>query len=224
MRAGGDSNHPARRMALETLCSMYWLPLYKYAQYRVGQIDLAQDLTQSFFERLLSGSSLKLADPARGRFRTFLVQAFDWHLANDYREKKRFKRGGTIKILPLDFSLNDCRLPDSRGLTGEQLFEREWAMTLLSVTMERLRTEQIELNKLAHFEILKQFLTGEGVAGGYAAACEKLTLNESAARMAVSRLRARYRELLREEILKTIASSDDLDDEIRQLFRALSLT
>lgn len=209
-------------MALEKLCSLYWPPLYAYAHAKVRQIHLAQDLTQSFFERLLSGSSLRMADPARGRFRTFLVQAFDWHLANEFRVGKAAKRGGNLQILAFDFSTHNSELADNKSLTGEQVFERKWALTLLKLTMDRLRSEQIDMGKLEQFEELKCFLAGDGPVDGYATVCSKLNMREPAARMAVSRLRTRYRELIREEIQRTVVSKQDVDDEILHLFRALS--
>jgi RNA polymerase sigma-70 factor (ECF subfamily) len=220
--AAGDSTHLSNRSALEKLCLVYWPPLHSYVCRKVRDSHLAQDLTQSFFERLLAGKSLKLADPARGRFRSFLIQAFEWHLANEFREGRAAKRGGDVLIFPLDFSSNSLELADETSLTPEQAFERDWALTLLNLSMQRLQAEQSERARSQQFERLKAFLIGDGPAGGYATVCMDLNLSEPAARMAVSRLRTRYRELLREEILKTVASSQDVDDEIRQLFRALS--
>jgi len=190
---------------------------------KVKDVHLAQDLTQSFFERFLAGKLLKLADPARGRFRTFLVQAFEWHLANEFREGRAEKRGGKVQTFPLDFSSQNSMQADDENMTADQLFEREWAIALLNLTMERLRTEQAHAGKSEVFDVLKRFLTGEGPQGGYQAVCEQVGMNEPAARMAVSRLRVRYRELLREEIARTVASSQDVDDEIRHLFLAVSV-
>ena len=221
--AAGDSQHVSNRSALEKLCAVYWPPLHSYARRKVTDLHLAQDLTQSFFERLLQGNALKLADPARGRFRSFLLQAFEWHLANEFREGRAAKRGGVVEIFSLDFSSNSSNLPDEGSLTAEQLFEREWALTLLRLTMDRLKLEQTELLKRAQFETLKRFLIGDGSSGGYGAACANLGMSEPAARMAVSRLRTRYREILREEILRTVTSSQDVEDEIRHLFKAISV-
>ncbi len=220
--AAGDSRHASQRTALQSLCSAYWPALHLYVRRKVKDVHLAQDLTQSFFERLLVGKSLKLADPARGRFRTFMIQAFEWHLSNEFREGRAEKRGGKVQTFPLDFSSHDSSLADDESMTADQLFEREWAITLLNLTMERLRTELAVAGKAEVFGVLKRFLTGEGPQGGYQAVCEQVGMNEPAARMAVSRFRVRYRELLREEIAKTVASSQDVDDEIRQLFRAVS--
>ncbi len=220
--AAGGSAIGSRRSAFEQLCQAYWPPLFVYIQRRVRDTHLAQDVIQSFFTRLLSGQCLKQADPARGRFRTFLIQALDWHLANEFREGRTIKRGGDVNFFSLDFSTHQSTMIDDGSLTADQVFEREWALALLNLTIQRLQAEQISQQKGDHFDVLKNFLTGEVPAGGYASVCEGLGLSEANARMAVSRLRARYRELLREEILKTVASSQDVDDEIRHLFRALS--
>ena len=223
VRAAGDSQHVSNRSSLEWLCSVYWPPLHSYVRRKVRDQHLAQDLTQSFFQRLLAGKTLKLADPARGRFRSFLIQAFEWHLANEFRESRAAKRGGGVQIFPLDFSSNSVELADDGHLSPEQAFERDWAMTLLNQTMQRLQAEQFESRKGQQFERLKSFLIGDGPDGGYSVVCTELNLSEPAARMAVSRLRIRYRELLRQEILRTVASSQDVEDEIRHLFRAITL-
>jgi len=221
--AAGDSKHVSNRSALEKLCAVYWPPLHGYACRKVTDLHLAQDLTQSFFERLLRGNSLKLADPARGRFRSFLLQAFEWHLANEFREGRAAKRGGAVQLFPLDFSSNNSTLADDQSLTAEQFFEREWALTLLSLTMDRLKSEQTEAQKRVLFEALKRFLIGGRSSEGYVDVCANLGMSEPAARMAVIRLRTRYREILREEILRTVTSSQDVDDEIRHLFKAISV-
>ena len=220
--AAGDSRHVNNRHSLEVLCAMYWPPLHAYVRRKVRDQHVAQDLTQSFFERLLSGRSLKLADPARGRFRSFLIQAFEWHLANEFREGRAIKRGGDVQIFPLDFSSSSIELADDGSLSPEALFDREWALALLNQTMARLEAEQAAAQKSHLFDTLKAFLTGFEQTDGYVSVCGTLGMTESAARMAVSRLRTRYRELLREEILRTVASSQDVDDEIRHLFRAIS--
>lgn len=219
--ARGNPVKSSQGSALEKLCATYWPPLYAYVRRRVKDEHLAQDLTQSFFERLLTGKSLKLVDPARGRFRTFLIKAFDWHVANEFREGRALKRGGQTRVLSLDFAavhtLNDCA-----SLTAEQIFQRQWALTLLNLVMDQLQAEQASQSKAEQFEQLKSFLVGEKRTGGYATVIEQLGMTEAAARMAVSRLRARYRELLRQEILRTVASSQDVEDEIHQLFKAFS--
>lgn len=221
--AARDKGAETHRPALEKLCATYWPPLHAYVRRKISDEHLAEDLTQSFFERLLTGKSLKFADPARGRFRTFLIQSLEWHLANEFREGKAVKRGGRIRVLNFDFSFSEF-FPQGQGdLSPEEHFEREWALTLLKEAIHRLQAEQSESEEGGRrFEILKVFLTGERPEETYASVCEKLQISESAARMAVTRLRARYRFLLREEILKTVSTTLDVEDEIRELFRALS--
>lgn len=221
--AAGKARTDSQSMALQRLCDVYWPPLYAYARQRVKDEHLAQDLTQSFFVRLLCGSTLKQADPARGRFRSYLLQAFDWHVANEFRESNAIKRGGQSEVLVLDFS--KCQeLADANSLTPEQIFERQWAMTLLNQAMLRLRAEQVDAQKLEQFEKLRFFLNGDRPTGGYAKVCFELGMNEPAARMAVCRLRSRFRELLKAEILTTVASQEDVNDEIAHLFNVLSQT
>jgi len=219
----GDAGNPSQRDALGKLCEVYWPPLHAYICRKISDPHLAQDLTQSFFCRILSKGTLRFADPARGRFRTFLLQAFEWHLANEFREDRAAKRGGKTKTFPTAFLKDTVPGSQDTGLTAEQLFERDWALTLLRVTMERLREEHSDGLQIRRFDLLKNFLMGQERTAGYSAVCDELEMTEAAARMAVSRLRARYREIIREEILRTVASSQDVDDEIRQLFRALSL-
>jgi RNA polymerase sigma-70 factor (ECF subfamily) len=219
--AAGEPGNASRRESLETLCSIYWTPLYVYVLRKVSDDHLAQDLTQSFFERLLAGKSLRLADPARGRFRTFLIKAFEWHLANEFREGRAAKRGGKIQLFSMNFPTAFTVMPDNKCLTAEA-FEQQWARSLLSYALERLAAEQKTQENGEQFETLKKFLGGASSEGGYADACKILQVSESAARMAVSRLRGRFRELIREEILRTVTSVQDVDDEIRLLFRALS--
>lgn len=220
--AAGQLNPALQNVALERLCQLYWRPLYTYVRRRIQDADLAQDLTQSFFESLLSGNALRLADPARGRFRTFLIHALNWHLANENRDKQTVKRGGRNQTFAVDFSEVQA-IADHHSLTAEQLFDRDWAMALLNLAMLRLRDEQSSPQKLEHFEQLKVFLSGDRVEGGYQQVAQRLGMSEASARMAASRLRARYREILREEILATVASSQDIDDEIRHMFAVLSL-
>lgn len=220
--AAGDSRHADNRRSLEKLCVLYWPPLHAYVRRKVRDPHLAQDLTQSFFERLISGRSLRLADPARGRFRSFLIKAFEWHLANEFREGRAIKRGGDVHTFPLDFSSGSFELADGGSLSAGELFDREWALTLLNQTMTRLEAELVSLQKKSLFEALKGYLTGAERQEGYAEVSRTLGMTESAVRMAVSRLRARYRELVREEIERTVACSQDVDDEIRHLFRSIS--
>jgi RNA polymerase sigma-70 factor (ECF subfamily) len=164
------------------------------------------------------------ADPQRGRFRTFLLTACQHFLSNEWRDGRAQKRGGGRPVLRLEFdSFNPqgSSLADD-ALTPEQVFERDWATTLLGRVMLRLEQEQADFGKAAQFTCLKHFLASNRTAGGYDVAAAQLGMTEAAARMAASRLRGRYRELLRDEIAQTVASADDVEQEIADLFRAFA--
>jgi RNA polymerase sigma-70 factor (ECF subfamily) len=212
------------RSALEWLCRAYWMPLYAYVRRRVSDVHDAQDLTQAFFERLLEKDYLADADPNRGRFRSFLLTSFKHFLANEWDKRKAKKRGGGQHVMSLDFSAGDswhASLPSSQ-LTAEKLFERQWANTILTRVMRHLEREQERAGNARQFERLKRFIGGRSEATSIAGAAAQLGMTESAARMAVSRLRDRYRDLLRAEISETVASSLEIDEEISHLFSVFS--
>ena len=205
--------------ALEKLCRSYWPPLYAYVRRRVSDIHEAHDLTQAFFEQLLAKRYLADVDPGRGRFRAFLLTAFKHFLSREWDKLRAQKRGGGRTRLSLDFAAHDSSVTfePAEELTADQLYERQWAITLLDRVMRRLQRE-VERNGKGHqFQVLKEHLVNSG-GQTYSGVAEELGLSESAARMAVSRMRARYRELLRYEIAQTVSSPEDIDDEIGRLF------
>lgn len=216
--AAGDRGGTASDRALEMLCRAYWPPLYAYVQRRVSDKHEAQDMTQAFFERLLEKRYLAQADPQRGRFRAFLITAFKHFLANEWDKARAQKRGGGHVVLPLDFDSHEAT-PDVGvdALTPERLYERDWAITLLNRVMSRLQREMERNGKGQQFQILKSFIGGSSESS-YAQAGTELGISEAAARMAASRIRGRYRELLRDEIAQTVSSPDEIDDEVRHLF------
>ena len=218
--AAGQRGTAESAAALERLCQTYWLPLYAYVRRRVSDVHDAQDLTQAFFERLLDKNYLADADPQRGRFRAFLLTAFKHFLSNEWEKAKAQKRGGGRSPISLDFSTGDSQITfqPAGGLTAEQMYERQWAITLLSCVMQRLERELEKVGKRSQFERLKDFIVSTKEDPTYADAASELGMTESAARMATSRLRRRYRQLLREEIAQTVSSPEDVDDEIRHLF------
>lgn len=216
--AAGQRGTEDSNRALEKLCRAYWPPLYAYARRREGDLHLAQDLTQAFFERLLEKDYLLQADAERGRFRAFLITAFKHFLANEHVKAGALKRGGDREALHLDFAEQDSRWGEvSDRATPDQIYVRQWAVTLLNRVMDRLQREMERAGKGQQFQLLKEFIGGTGNAS-YADVASELKLSESAARMAASRMRARYRELLREEIAQTLGLEEDIDEEITQLF------
>jgi len=221
--SAGRASQPDSRVALEALCRSYWSPLYAYLRRRVSDINEAQDLTQAFFVELLEKNTIEVADPQRGRFRAFLITAFKHFLSKQWDAAKALKRGGGRTPIPLDFAEADSRfnLEPATELTAEQLYDRQWAMTLLEQIMRRLREEFVNADKTEQFELLKGFLIGDHAGVTYADVAERLGMTEAAVKKSTSRMRGRYRELLREEIAQTVDGPDEVEAEIRGLFSAL---
>jgi RNA polymerase sigma-70 factor (ECF subfamily) len=222
LRAGHRADRDADA-ALAALCQRYWFPLYAYVRRHVADVHEAQDMTQQFFTWLLEKNALAAASPERGRFRAFLLTAAKHFLANQRDRAKAQKRGGGLRPLRLDLAAGESRLgiEPSDDMTPERLFERQWVLTLLDLVMQRLETECRLAGRLEQFERLKGVLAGQQDRLPYAALGAELKISEDAARQAASRLRKRYRELLRAEVAQTLADPGDIDDEIRSLFAAL---
>ncbi len=224
-----DQPSPDSREALADLCRAYWYPLYALIRRRSRDSHEAQDLTQAFFTTLLEKEFLDDVDPARGRFRAFLLAAVKHFLANEWDKEHAKKRGGAVRIASLDARSFDWDSGESQfqsepshELTAERLFERQWALALLNRVLGRLRDELTEAGKAAHFEVLQPFLSMDRDAANYADAAGLLGMTESAVRVAAHRLRKRYRALLRDEIAHTVSTTDEVEDELRYLFTVLS--
>jgi RNA polymerase sigma factor (sigma-70 family) len=211
--------------ALERLCRTYWWPLYAFVRRRGHEPPDAQDLTQEFFARLLAKDFLRAVDRSKGKFRSFLLAALEHFLANEWRRARSQKRGGGARLISLDDTSTENRyqqLPSS-ALPPERVFEQQWAMTLLAQAVSRLREEFVSAGKETLFSEIKIFLTGDKRAVSYAELASKLQTSEAALKMAVSRMKQRYGELLREEIGNTVSSPKEVEEELRALFAALSL-
>lgn len=223
VRAGKRDDKDADE-ALAGLCQRYWYPLYTYVRRRVIDVNDAQDATQEFFTRLLEKNVLADATPERGRFRSFLLTAVKNFLNNQWDKANAQKRGGGRHNLSLDFDSGESRvtLEPAHDLTAERLFERQWILTLLDVVMRRLETEYESAGKSAQFERLKDVLAGGGDRLPYATLAAELGMSEDATRQAASRLRKRYRELLRTEVAQTVDEPNEVDAEIQSLFETLS--
>lgn len=210
--------------ALEQLCRAYWYPLYACVR-RLGHGPHdAEDLVQEFFARLLQKDYLKAVAPERGRFRTFLIVALKRFLANEWDRWRAKKRGGGQVVLSLDTSTAECRYQTEPGheLSPDRLYDRRWALALLEQVMARLRREFSEADRVREFEQLKVFLTMERGAIAYAEIAAALQMTEGAARVAVHRLRRRFREVFREEIGHTVERPDQIEDELRHLQAVLA--
>ena len=210
--------------ALSRLCQAYWFPLYSYVR-RVGHSpEDAQDLTQSFFARLLEKDYLKAAAPEKGKFRTFLLVALKRFLISEWHRGNRQKRGGEHEIISIDGLDTENRYASEpvEKLTPEKLFDRRWARALLDQVMSVLEAEFSTASKAQVFKELKPLLSGDETELSYRDIAYRLGMSEGTLRVAVHRLRQRYRQLLRAEIGRTVDTPGAIDDEIRELFNAVS--
>lgn len=210
--------------ALEHLCAAYWYPLYAFVRRQGKSAHDAQDLTQGFFARLLAKNDLTAVDRAKGKFRSFLLAALQHYLANEWDRAQAQKRGGGTVLLSIDDAEAERRYHEEPAaqITAEQLFDRRWALTLLDRVLARLSAEMQEAGRAAQFEALKFSLTGE-IGAPYVEIAQRLGTTEGALKVSIHRLRDRYRALLRAEIAETVGGDADVDEELRQLYSALSM-
>ena len=222
--AAGRKSTPQADVALEELCRTYWYPLYAYVRHHGHSREDAEDLTQSFFARFLEKNYLEGLRSEKGKFRAFLLAALN-HLLCDERDRARAeKRGGGQPIVSIDETEAEQRYLQvpSRDLAPERVFDRRWALTVLEEALARLRREQLTSGRAQLFEPLSAFLSSEGSHADYDTLAPKLGMSASAVAVAVHRLRQRYRECIRLELAQTVASPEDLDEEMTYLFSVLS--
>jgi len=216
---------PESAAALEALCRAYWYPLYAYVR-RSGQSPHdAQDLTQEFFCRLLQKRWLDSADREKGKLRTFLIVALKNFMSNEWRRASAQHRGGGQSQVPFDTEFAESRYAadHSAKLAADETFDKQWALTLLDLTVNRLRAEFAAAGKPSDFEALKGCLMAAHGAIDYAIVASRLGMNEGAARVAVHRLRKRFRAIYREEISQTLSDEADVAGELRHLAAALAV-
>lgn len=220
--AAGHKSSPAAREALSALCTAYWYPLYAFVRRSGYSAVDAEDLTQAFFARLLEKNDLAAADRQRGRFRSFLLSAMKHFLANQRHRARAKKRGGGRAILPLDFAAGESHYKHepADAATPEKIYHRRWAIALLDRVINAVREEYDAQGKLSQFDHLKVCLEGRHQRHNYRQLAERCGMSEGAVKVAVHRLRRRYRRRLREEIEATVASPEEVEDEIRTLFAA----
>jgi RNA polymerase sigma-70 factor (ECF subfamily) len=222
--AAARSDTAKAQAALEKLCQTYWYPLYAYVRRRGHSPQDAQDLTQAFFARLLERHWVGDADRDRGRFRTFLLTAMSRFLADEWDKARAQKRGGGVIHVPLQLDTAETRYgcEPADDCAPEQCYERRWALTLLDAVLQRLRSEYERAGRAELFAGLNASLVGGREWQPYAELAAKLDMSESAAKVAVHRLRKRFRKLLRAEIAQTMAATDDVDEELGHLLAVLA--
>lgn len=223
LRAGRGSD-TAARMALARLCTTYWYPLYAHARRRGHSSHDAEDITQGFFAQVLRRQDLDRADPARGRFRSFLLTALDHFIHDEWKKRHPLKRDGGSAVFSLDLADAEHRFGHEPVAADapDREFDRRWAVALLETVLHQLEADYVAAGKTELFIALRPTLLGADNAQPYAAIAGQLATSEEAVKVAVHRLRRRYRDLLRAEIEETVTCAEEAEAELRHLFRALA--
>lgn len=202
-------------VSLEALCRQYWQPVYAVARLAGNDVETAKDLTQGFFAKLLEHGWLASADRGKGRFRTFLVTALKRYMINEWHRDHAAKRGGFDETVPLDAALAERLGSTDSGLSPDAVFDRRWALALLDAALLRIEAETPD------FPLLKDTLTAGRGETDYTALAARLGTSEGAARVAVHRLRKRYRAAISDEVARTVADDSEIETEMRELMDAL---
>ena len=221
--AAAQTSSPEAEAALEKLCVAYWYPLYAYLRRSGHSPHQAEDLTQDFFaSRIVTKRVLRGLDPAAGRFRSWLLTCLQNMVKNEWEKERAVKRGGAQPHLSLDLQSAEGRYvaEPAHNLTPEKLYEKSWALTLLDLTVDQLQEKYRREDKAVLFDELKHFLPGENSARSYAEVAARLGKREDAIKMAVSRLRQEYGQLLKTEVARMVASPAETEAELRWLLTA----
>jgi len=223
LAAGGDHDATDTQRALEELIQAYWFPLYAYIRRRGQPSAQAEDLVQGFLTRLLEKKGLARVDRAKGRFRSFLLASLKHFLANEYDKRRALKRGGSVRVISLDALDAEARyaVEATHDMTPDRLFDRRWALAVLDQVLSRLRQEYTNAGKAALFETIKDCLTPHRGRLSYAQLSQYLGMTQGALKVAVHRMRRRYRDLLRDEIAQTVESPQQVKEEITYLLNCL---
>lgn len=221
--AAGQTRSPEADVALASLCESYWYPLYAFARRSGHRSDDARDLVQAFFAALLEKNYLHSADKERGRFRNFLLTAFRRFISKKRDAQRALKRGGGRTVVSIDTDDAESRYSrePADSLTPDRLFNRRWAVSLLDQVLSRLQKQYEDRGQQLIFETCRNALSGGSDQLRYAESAQCLGMTEGAVKVAVHRMRQRYRDLLVEEVARTVGPSDDTEDEFRQLLAAL---
>jgi RNA polymerase sigma-70 factor (ECF subfamily) len=220
-RAKGDS--PEGHRALAELCDAYYEPVAAFLACQLREKDAARELAHEFFAHVLAGGAIVHAERARGRFRSYLLGAVKHFLSHHREAARRLKRGGGQEIVSLhEAETGDARsVPDASVLSPDAAFDRQWALTVVARTLEALRQECAAEGRSSFFEKVKPWLTGEAARGDQAALAASCGLNANSLKVAVHRLKRRFRELLKAEVAGTLNHAGQVEGEMRALFAAL---
>jgi RNA polymerase sigma factor (sigma-70 family) len=221
--AASESESIASRAALEELCKDYWPPLYSYLRASGISSHEASDLVQGFFCELIEGDRIKIADSERGRFRNFLLASIKNYSSNHRRKQNTIKRGGKANILNIDSELAEAQYSKAsiEKKSADELFDRQWALTVIDNALENLKNEYRRDGKESLFSSLKIFLVGENVNTSYEQIAKELDMTVVACKVTVHRMRKRCQKWIRYEIAQTVSNESEIDEEIELLFRVL---
>ncbi|MBN1555829.1 MAG: sigma-70 family RNA polymerase sigma factor [Phycisphaerae bacterium] len=223
LAAGGETDATDTRRALEELMRAYWFPLYVFLRRRGESAQQAEDLVQGFLTRMLEKRDLSAVDRAKGKFRSFLLASLKHYLANEYDKARAKKRGGGVEVVALDSLQAEARyaVEPSDDMTPERLFDRRWALEVLEQVLRRLEEEYADSGKARLFETIKECLTPQRSRLTHADYAQRLGMSPGALKVAVHRMRKRYRQLLHDEIAQTVESPDQVEEEIQYLQKSL---
>jgi RNA polymerase sigma-70 factor (ECF subfamily) len=223
MRARGDA--PEARAALGDLCEAYWNPVFHFLRREGRSEDESRELTQDFFAKLLAGTGIGEADPAKGRFRSYLLGSLKHFLAKHRRDANREKRGGGMVVESLDSGGSETspglQVADPGATTGDAWFDRHWALAVMERGLERVRESFEDSGKAGQFEVFRPWLMGDPEGLTQAAAADKLGMTRAAAKVAIHRLRQKFGEAIRREIADTVDTEEEIAGELRYLIEAL---
>ena len=217
-RAKADS--PVGRRALAELCNAYYEPVAAFLRYELRDADAARELAHDFFAHMLAGGAITRAEQERGRFRSYLLGAVKHFLSHQREAQRRLKRGGGAENLSLN-ETEACSVPDAGVLSPDAAFDRQWALTVVARALEALRRECVAEGRVDFFQQLKPWLTGEAARGDQAALAASCGMNANALKVAVHRLKRRFRQLLKAEVAGTLDDPGLVEAEMRALFAAL---
>ena len=217
-----EGQERVKERALDELCQHYWLPIYAFVRSKRTSREEAEDLTQSFFEKLIQGEILSQAHVARGKLRTYLLTCLENFMHSAYRKDSAQKRGGGHTTIPIDSAEAERLLAsrDSQTLSPEKAFDRAWGITLINTIHETLASEYLARGKAQHFEVLSGFLAWNARQISYAEAAEELEITEAAIKQSVRRIRQRFATLLRRHLAYTTETEAEVDEELQSLFAA----
>lgn len=219
-----ESGAPDQGEHLSVLCNVYWRPVYGYIRSRGFSAHDAEDLTQDFLAQVITGKILKVADPLKGRFRTFLLKCCKNFLLNVLKRNNALKRGGGVSVVSLNLTMEEGSAydpADAEAVSPDEVFDRQWALALLQRVLDQLGEKYERDGKGAQFEALRGALTGDSLDKSYAEIGEDLDMSETNVKVAVHRMRQRYRDFIRKEIAATVGSTGDVEDELAILLDAL---